>query len=75
MMGGTLHIPPFEGMLWIGVVVITFTDIVGGSNGNDPCRDMTGSSVAANALSRGPGTAIVCSLLMGVSVSGPQVSG
>lgn len=60
IVGGTLRMPPAEGAFCAGVVVVTFTDIVscGGSRGRDPWRDTTGSRVAANASSRGPGSAI-----------------
>lgn len=50
--------PPLGGEGFAVVAVVTFTDIVGGSKGNDPCRDTTGSSVAAKASSSGPGAAI-----------------
>ena len=73
MVGGTPHIPPLEGGRLAGVVVVTFTDIVGGSRGSGPCKDTTGSRVFANASSRGPSTAI-CLSLMGSLVVGPQVS-
>ena len=69
MVGGTPRIPPFGGAFWTGVVVVTFTDMVGGSSGRDPCRLTIGSSAVANASSNGPGA------VMGSSGSGPQVSG
>lgn len=75
--GGTPLIPPLDGGFTAGVAVVTFTDIVfgsGGSRGSDPCSDTTGSSVAANALSSGHGTAIVCLLSLGMAVVGPQFS-
>ena len=53
--------------------MVTFTDIgfcCGGSRGSDPCRLTTGSSVAASASSRGPGTGIIS--LRGLSTAGPQ---
>ena len=71
MIGGTLRIPPLEGAL-VGMVVVAFADMIsclGGSRGSDPCKLTIGSSVAANASYNGPGAA------MGLSGSGPQVSG
>ena len=74
MVGGTLHIPLLDKGGFAGVVVVMFTDIigcVGGSRGNEPCKDTTGSRVAANASSRGPGAAIGSSSA-GTAVSGPH---
>lgn len=74
MVGGTPRIPPLGGGGFAGVVVVTFTDIVGcagGSRGSEPCRDTTGLRVAGNASSRGPGIASD-SLSAGIAVSGPH---
>lgn len=54
MASGTPHMPLLEGGLFIGVVVVTFTDIVGcdgGSKGKEPCRDIMGSRAAARTSS------------------------
>lgn len=71
IVGGTPLIPPLGGGFAAGVVMVTFTDIVGGSNGNDPCKDTTGLSVAASASSMGFSTGTNSSLVC--SLSGPQV--
>ena len=76
MVGGTPRIPPLAEGGFVGVVVVMFTDIVGcigGSRGSEPCRDITGSRVAASASSRGPGSAISLSST-GTAVSGPHWS-
>ena len=69
IMGCLPRSPPFKGTC--GVTMVTFADIVGGSNGNDPYRDTTGSRVAASASSAGFGAAI--NSLLACSFSGPQV--
>ena len=57
--------PPLGGM-FTGVVVVTFTDImgcIGGSSGSGPCKDTMGSRVATSTLSSSPGSAIAKSSL------------
>ena len=74
MVGGTPCIPLLGGGGFVGVVVVTFTDIIGrtgGLRGSEPCRDTTGSRVAASVSSRGPGAAIGL-LSAGTVVSGPH---
>ena len=76
MAGGTPCIPPLEGGLFAGVVVVTFTDTVGcdgGSNGKDPCRDMIGSRAATRAASSGPVLVADWFTSIGTAVFGPQV--
>ena len=55
--GGTPLIPPFEGGLVIGAIVVTFTDMTGGcdgrSSGTNPCNDAIGSSAVAMASTSG----------------------
>lgn len=75
IVGGTPLIPPLDGGGFTGVVVVTFTDIIGcigGSRGSDPCKDTTGLRVVASALSRGPGSAMGCSSSTGTAVFGPH---
>lgn len=72
---GTPLIPLLGGGGFAGVVVVTFTDIigcVGGSRGSDPCKDTTGPRVVASASSRGPGSAMGCSSSAGTAVFGPH---
>lgn len=75
IVGGTPHIPLLDAGGFAGMVVVTFTDIVGyvgGSRGRDPCNDTTGASVSANASLRGSGSAIGSLSSAGTVVSGPH---
>ena len=73
IVGGTPRIPPFEGMVGTGAVVVTFTDMVswGGSRGSDPCKVTIGPSASAKTSSSGPGATTASSK---GSFCGPQVS-
>lgn len=75
-MGCTPRIPPLEGVFCVGVIVVTFADMmgcVGGSRGRGPCKDTMGSRAAARASSSGSGSATAKSLLTCSVDSGPQV--
>ena len=75
IVGGTPCILPLGKGGFAGIVVVTFTDIVGcvgGSRGSEPCKDTMGPRVAASASSRGPGAAMGCSSSAGTAVSGPH---
>lgn len=76
--GGTPHIP-LLGTFRAGLVVVMFTDIVGGSDGgssgSDPCNDGTMSNAAVIVPMVGPWVVglSVLSTLIGTCMASPQV--